>query len=336
MPCLTTNRRPCLFTVTAIACWMPASLALGQQQQPPRPLPPVTSQTVAGAAQPVAQRLPQPAAPQGAQPQLAPQAPPGFELNALQQAFLNQVLDKWQAESGKIQTFSCRFERLDFNAAFRPAENMPLSIDQGELSYSKPDKGSFRISEIKKWQQKQAPSGQPAGQVQGEYVVQSEAIGEHWVCDGKSVFEYRHNQKLLVERPIPPQLQGMAIMDGPLPFLFGADANKLKARYWLRVIHDNQTEIWLEAQPRHQADAANFSLVRVILDRQKVLPKAMEVNLPDRSRHVYKFDLANASINHPLARIGALFDRPRTPPFWKHVIDEPPVEQASQPAQAPR
>ena len=277
--------------------------------------------------------MPQQEAPQAAQPQ----PPPGFQLNALQQAFLNQVLDAWQAESGKINTFSCDFERLDFNAAFRPAENMPLSIDKGELSYSKPDKGSFRISEIKKWQQKPAAEGQqPPAQIQGEYVVQSEAIGEHWVCDGKSVFEYRHNQKLLVERPIPPPLQGKAIMDGPLPFLFGADANKLKARYWLRVIQDNDTEIWLEALPKHQADAANFSLVRVILDRQKVLPKAMEVNLPDRSRHVYKFDLANASINHPLARLGALFDRPRTPAFWKHVIDEPPLEQAAQPAQPPR
>ena len=49
------------------------------------------------------------------------------------------------------------------------------------------------------------------------------------------MFEYRHDQKQLVERPIPPQLQGQAIVDGPLPFLFGAEAAKLKARYWMRI-----------------------------------------------------------------------------------------------------
>src|SRR5690606_37857906 len=138
-------------------------------------------------------------------------------------------------------------------------------------------------------------------------------VGEHWVCDGKSVFEYRHEQKQLVERPIPPSMQGQAIMDGPLPFLFGAERNKLMARYWLRVMGETNNEIWLEALPKDQRDAANFKSVKVILDRQQILPKAMEVNPPDGIRHVYKFDLAKASINSPLARLGALFSRPRTP-----------------------
>ena len=73
------------------------------------------------------------------------------------------------------------------------------------------------------------PGQQPPQPAKGDWVKQTDAIGEHWVCDGKSVFEYRHDQKQLVERPIPPQLQGKAIVDGPLPFLFGAEAAKLKA-----------------------------------------------------------------------------------------------------------
>ena len=322
MPCPNHYRR--IGLLAAVLCCAAATVAVAQQlpNQPPvspavQPLPPVPQQA---AGQP-----------------LPAQAPPGFELNALQQAFLNQVLSKWETESGKINTFSCNFERLDFNAAFSPALGMPLSIDQGELSYQRPDKGSFQITEIKKWQQKQGPQGQqPADPIQGEYVVQKEAIGEHWVCDGKSIFEYRHNQELLVEQPIPPQLQGQAIANGPLPFLFGAEAAKLKARYWMKISGDSPTEIWLEAVPKNQADAANFSRVRVILDRVSVLPKAMELNLPDKSRHVYKFDLANASINNPLARLGALFQRPRTPFGWKRVVEQMPLQQAAQPAQPPR
>ena len=65
--------------------------------------------------------------------------------------------------------------------------------------------------------------------------MQTNAIGEHWVCDGENVYEYRHDQKQLVVRPIPPAMQGQAIVDGPLPFLFGAEADKLKARYWMRA-----------------------------------------------------------------------------------------------------
>lgn len=277
---------------------------------------------------------------QGAVYGLAPpvQAPPGFQLNALQQAFLIQVLDKWELDSGKINTFSCPFERLEFNNAFGPAPNIPLSINAGELSYAKPDKGSFEVTTIKKWTAQSPPAGQaPPAQVHGDFVIQKDAIGEHWVCDGKSVFEFRHEQKQLVERPIPPNMQGQAIEDGPLPFLFGAKRQKLMDRYWLRVIGEDQSEIWLEALPKTRADAANFSKVRVILDRQKMMPKAMEVNLPDGNRHVYKFDLENASINSPLARIGgALFSRPRKPFGYTLVVENMPQQQAAQPGQVPR
>src|SRR5688572_16441578 len=57
-----------------------------------------------------------------------PQAPPGFQLNQLQQAFLNQVLDAWQLESGKIVTFKCSFQRWEYDVAFGPKDkNIPLN-----------------------------------------------------------------------------------------------------------------------------------------------------------------------------------------------------------------
>jgi TIGR03009 family protein len=286
----------------------------------------------------------QPAPPQAAPPQVGPQQPPapqvpqGFQLNQLQQAFLNQVLDAWQLESSKIVTFKCSFERWEYDLAFGPKPNpkeIPLNKSRGEVSYHRPDKGSFQITEIAAFQAQQPPPGQPAAAAQAAWVKRPDAIGEHWVCDGKSVFEYRHDQKQLVERPIPPQLQGQAIADGPLPFLFGAQAAKLKARYWLRVeqqANQNQNEIWLVARPRFQAQAADFSEVEVILDRQRLLPKAMQVHFPSGNRHVYMFDIANAKVNNALDRFQALFARPRTPAGWKRVVEQMPVEQAAQPS----
>jgi hypothetical protein len=151
------------------------------------------------------------------------------------------------------------------------------------------------------------------------------------------VFEYRHDQKHLVERPIPPELRGKAIADGPLPFLFGADAAKLKARYWMRVEdQQNQNQIWIVALPKYQAQAADFKAVEVILDRQRMLPTHMQVHLPNGSRHVYVFGIAGASVNNPLDRIQNLIQIPRLYPGWKRIVEQAPVQQAAAPAPLPR
>jgi TIGR03009 family protein len=296
--------------------WILLATAAAAQQVTPLQTP--TPQTVAPQLPPAAQAPAQP--------------PDGFQLNQLQQAFLNQVLDAWQLESGKITTFKCSFERWEFDVAFGPGQEIPLNKNLGELSYHRPDKGSFQITEIKAFQAKSAAPGQQSPSApQGDWVKQQNAIGEYWVCDGKSVYEYRHEQKQLVERPIPPQLQGQSIVDGPLPFLFGAEAAKLKARYWLRVEEQpNKEEIWLTALPKFQAQAADFSKVEVILDRARLLPKAMQVRLPNGSRHVYMFDIKNASVNNKLAIIQALFDRPRVPFGYKRIVEQMPVAQAPQ------
>jgi TIGR03009 family protein len=293
--------------------------------------------TPISAQQPTASPVRQQAAAPQAPAQVAaplPQVPPQFQLNAIEQTYLDQVLSKWETESGKIMTFSCPFDRWEYNPTFGPGADIPLNKDKGDLSYQKPDKGSFQITEINKWQAKPIAPGQPPpAQAQGDWAKQPDAIGEHWVCDGASIYEYRTEQKQLVERPIPKEMQGKSIADGPLPFLFGAEAAKLKQRYWMRIEQQpNNDEIWLQSQPKSQADAANYKAVSVILDRQQFLPKAMEVVLPDGSRHVYIFDLAKVSVNGHLDRLKALFERPMTPPFWKRVVEDAPAQQPAAPA----
>lgn len=315
-----------------ILCLAIASLAAAQQQVSPvqptgqRPL-------AAGAASPA------PAQPQvGATVQAVGQAPPGFQLNALEQAMLDQVLDAWQVHSGKVNDFKCAFERWEYNA-FSPKVNgqeAPLNKCTGELSYKKPDKGSFQITEVRTFKTNPPAADQaPNAPLAGDWVKQPTAIGEHWVCDGKSIFEYRHQDKQLVERPIPPQLQGQSIVDGPLPFLFGADAAKLKARYWLRIEQQpNKDIIWITALPRFQAQAADYSKVEIMLDRTRLLPTAMQVHMPDGSRHVYMFRLAEATVNNKFAIFDGLFARPRVPLGWKHVVEQPQMAQAANPPAA--
>jgi len=299
-------------TLLSLTCTLPA-MAQVQQQAAPQQVP---------------QQQP------GQQQPGAPALPPQFQLNAMQQAYLDQVLNSWQQESGKVTIFRCPFERLEYNRAFGPGGNLPLYVNKGELSYQKPDKGSFEITEVRVWQAKQPPAnGAQPGQPNGDWIVQKDAIGEHWVCDGENVYEYSHRQKKLIVRPIPLQLRGKSIVDGPLPFLFGAEAAKLKTRYSMRAEQNSQdpNQIFLSAVPRTAQDAADYRQVDVILDRTKMMPTAIQVYLPNDDRQVYKFDIANASVNTYLQRFKSLFQAPSTPWGWERVVEAAPPQLPQQP-----
>ena len=43
-------------------------------------------------------------------------------------------------------------------------------------------------------------------------------------------------EKKLKVHPLPKEMQGEAIADGPVPFIFGAKADKMKQRYWIRDV----------------------------------------------------------------------------------------------------
>ena len=247
--------------------------------------------------------------------------PAPFQLNAIEQGFLDQVLSSWQTESAKVTIFQCPFERWEYNQAFGPGKDIPLNKNKGDLGYKKPDQGSFQITEIRVWD----PSTK-------DWVVKKDAIGEHWVCDGESVYEYRHDQKKLIVRPIPPAMRGQAIVDGPLPFLFGADAKKLNARYWLRAEDQpGNHDILIQALPKLPADAADYRQVDVMLDRAKMMPKAMQVHMPNGDRHVYMFDVDKAAVNGLSQKIMALFQAPRTPWGWQKVVEELPIDPPAGP-----
>lgn len=250
----------------------------------------------------------------GTSPPRARTAAPPFQLTAQQQALLDQVLGVWEKESDKVRSYKCPFERLEYDPAWTPNAQTPLTKATGHIKFVKPDKGSYRITEVRRYDSQT-----------GDWKAQEDNPGEHWVCDGEAVYEFDSTKKQLIVRELPPEMRGKAIADGPLPFLFGAEAAKLKARYFLRVSQTTPTEIWLEAFPRGAHDAANFRRVEVILDRSEFLPKAMQVYLPgdakSKSRTVYMF--GEAKVNDPLSRFGGVFQKPRTPFGWKRIVERP-------------
>ena len=125
----------------------------------------------------------------------------------------------------------------------------------------------------------------------------------------KVVYQYRPDLKQLVEHPIPPQLQGQAIVDGPLPFLFGADAAKLKQRYWMKL--DQAAEPGSQPDLDHRAAEVPGPGRRLYGSRRDSGSPSSYCRSTCRCgcRTVaitrISFDIKNATKNNPLARIQA-------------------------------
>jgi TIGR03009 family protein len=252
-------------------------------------------------------------------PQFAPRAP--FTLTRAHAEFLDKVLKHWEKESDKVKTFQCEFIRYDYDPIWGPRNpNQPKTESDGQLKYAKPDKAMFHIKEIRHFVKPQRPGNRIIYQAkEGEF-------GEHWVCSGTSIWQYNFKKSQLIEHQLPPEMRGTAISNGPLPFLFGAKAADMKARYWMRVITPAgvKNQIWLEAFPKHRQDRANYERVELILDLNSFLPKALQVYLPNKkNRTVYSF--YKTKINDPLGFFKADFSKPKLPRGWQKVVEAPPV-----------
>ena len=205
--------------------------------------------------------------------------------------------------------------------------------------YSAPDKGLFEVRSIKN---KVGPS-QPGGEPQWKEAP--EGFREHWICDGQSIFEFDHSNKQLKQRMLPPEMRGQQITEGPLPFLFGAKAEEIKNRFWIRVItpKDKTGEFWLEAWPKGHADAANFTKMHVILAEEDFLPKGMVLFHRNNFQTTFKFENRETNWNilaQQLIPFINHFFNPRVPAGWTKVV-EPlgggvPAQAARQPLQGLR
>ena len=124
---------------------------------------------------------------------------------------LDNLLNDWEKRNKEINVLKSKFYRWKYDNVFNNT-NQPPVPDEGILRFASPDKGMMKID--------------------AKDPVQS----EQWVCDGKSIFQFDYKQRVVTEFVMPPELQGKGIGDGPLPFVFGVEAQKLKQRYFMRII----------------------------------------------------------------------------------------------------
>lgn len=242
----------------------------------------------------------------GSQPGVQ-QLPAPFALNQEQEVQLDRALKAWEEGTKNVKSFQCKFQRLEFNLTLPNATNPNKATreDAGELRYGTPDRGMYRVD-----------GEQP----------------EKWICDGRSIFEYDFANKRLTEHKLPPQLWGKAITDGPLPFLFGSSAVKLKRRYYLRDVTPQEkaaSQIWIQAFPRYPGDAANFSRAELIVNMADKMPVALRMYSPNKVDYtVYVFE--KPVVNNMLDFLGGDPFKPTTGWGWTKVVDDVPAPLAPQ------
>jgi TIGR03009 family protein len=300
----------------------PGSLPLVQPvPQPGYPLQPgQPDQAVAPPQVPILQ--PNPNAPQfnanGQMPQVS--LPPVFQpapLTPQEEAQLNDVLAAWEKSSSRVQNFACTFRRYEYDSTFGPSDR-PRVTDTGEIKFAAPDRGMFLVNG-------QAAPASPAG-----HSTQWLRPPERWICDGKSIYEFDYRARKVVDHRLPKELQGKAIANGPLPFLFGSTAAQLKQRYYLRVVTPAdrvEKEIWLTSYPRYQVDAANFSQADLVLSRRDMQPAALQLFPPGKrggnDRQSYAFD--GVAVNDMLWFMKANPFAANKPDGWQMIVEEAPT-----------
>ena len=263
---------------------------------------------------------PQPAAPPAAHMPFPPLPPQD-------QQFLDGVLQAWEQRSKAVDRYRCTFKRWEYDPVFGPPTTFK-TYSEGIIQYQSPDKGMFKVDKYLDYQPPAQAGGKP------NWVPRAGDGVEHWICDGTYVFVHDPKAKRLIQRVLPPEIRGKAIADGPLPFLFGADAEKIKRRYWVRplpVPADVKGEYWLEAFPKTRQDAANFQKVHVIIDQQDFLPKGLVIfdnNFDARTNPARQtFTFENREVNWSIALDKVIFWKkqfyePATPPGWKKEVEK--------------
>lgn len=269
------------------------------------------AQTQPGAAQPPRATQPANAGQAQATPR-APQAP--FQLSPQEQAELAELLQRWEAQSSKVNNLHCLFTLWDYNLVFKN-----IVQRAGELRFERPDRGMYHEKYLMV--------------KQGDKQQWQPTPGEHWTCDGKSIYEFKYDDQVLIEHQLPRELQGEGIQHGPLPFIFLARADHLTKRYWIRDITTEKErkkgEIWLEIFPRYQQDAANFIKVELILKAESFLPYGLKLYNPNgKSHRTYVFTKYEMNQNQ---WFGGMDWSPAPPRGWQKK-----VEKALAPASAPQ
>ena len=269
----------------------------------------------AGTGFPAAKVAQKGVAPSGNAPRERPEAAP-LQVENLPQELLD-ILNDWEMASAKFKTLQGEHNLIVYINEF--------AIEQrgsGRFWYQTPDKGRYEVEPAVVKQGEKNPKKKTAEGV--EFTIQPHEA-QKWICNGLEVFQINDEKKEFERIVIPPEDRGTNIINGPLPFVFGMKADHARRRYFLKLIKHENGEIWLQARPRMQRDAALWQAALVVLNDEKFLPKAVKLTDPTGKKetvHLFSNLKLNGSLEGWLRLPGLTSSNPFefNPKGYKQVI----------------
>lgn len=227
-----------------------------------------------------------------------------------------QLLSDWADASTNIKKLHGKHVRRAYDHTFRIEK-----ISQGEFWYEGPDKGRIDVQPVKITQKMLDARQQPDAKVERDpggkpYELKSD-LPERWICDGEKVYDIDDTQKEAHVVLLPPEIRGENIMNSPLPFLFGMPPEKAVQRFTMKILTDyrpNYNVVLLEAIPRLQKDAENWSSAKILLDTRTFLPQGVKLTNPAGTKDT-RYTFQNMEVN-----ANGIFDRFRKSP-WDPDLD---------------
>lgn len=202
-----------------------------------------------------------------------------FKLTPDEKASVTKVLKEWERRSAKFDNYSCDFDCLTYDDAFREH-----TATKGRFYIDKDRRFSFRIES----------ADRGLGHPETAKKVQ-------WIYDGRQwISAYSEDKE--VTRTTLAQGQTAIVR---VPFVLRANAKELAAQYHIRITkHDqDQHQIFLQLYPRAEAefsmlgqlvrgqgafrDWRDYDHVDLILSDETYIPQAMQLHNSSHSRTTY-------------------------------------------------
>ncbi len=209
--------------------------------------------------------------------------PAPMDASATVSPELEKILQTWEQKSGQVNRMKGEFTRIEYDQIFTTAK-----CAVGKYWFENPDKGRMDFMPDPN------ANATPARQVtRGDKTYSVQAAEAHsWICDGEQILAIDLVKKEYNRIRIPEHYRGTKISDGPLPFLFGMQAAKIKERYILELgsLHNPQKIIHIVAYPKMPAEQREYRVAEVLLDPVEYLPKAIQLQDPTGNKQtVYVF-----------------------------------------------
>lgn len=195
---------------------------------------------------------------------------------------LRILLNAWGTSSAQIRELRGTHRRQVFDHVFQVEKG-----SVGHFYYVSPDKGRIDLEPTKP----AANAKSKAKSKEGVPYALAADRAERWICTGKEVLTINDEAREYEVFPLPADLQGQNIINGPLPFLFGLKANEAEQRFDMELLDNGEATALILAKPLRADDQANYSEARILLNKTTFLPDAVRLLDPSGNRETrYWFD----------------------------------------------